>query len=97
MLEGHCQTTQDISSDQHKFTDGHYTVKKTKRVFSAIPIDQAHEQNNARIKGDGEAVDLTEDPSALRWWMVAGPKVARVISEFESAGLHGMKGKCRPP
>ena len=68
MLEGHCQTTQDISSDQHKFIDGHFTVQKTKRVFSAIPIDQAHEQNKARINGDGEAVDLTEDPSALRWW-----------------------------
>ena len=44
----------------------HFTVQKTKRVFSAIPIDQAHEQNNACVKGDGGAVGLTEDPSALR-------------------------------
>lgn len=63
-------------------------MQKTKRVFSAIPIDQAHEQNNACVKGDGGAVGLTEDPSALRRWMVAGPEVARVISEFENAGLH---------
>ena len=30
-----------------KFNAGHFSVQKTKRVFSAIPIDQAHEQNNA--------------------------------------------------
>ena len=48
------------------FSDGHFTVSKTKRVFSAIPTDQAHEQNNAFIKGDGGAVGLTDDPSALQ-------------------------------
>ena len=36
-----------------EFSAGHFTVQKTKRVFSAIPIDQAHEQNNACVKGDG--------------------------------------------
>ncbi len=71
-----------------KFNAGHFTVQKTKRVFSSIPLDQAHEQNNACVKGDGGAVGLTEDPSALRQWMVAGPKVARVIGEFENVGLH---------
>ena len=65
-----------------EFSAGHFTVQKTKRVFSAIPIDQAHEQNNAYVKGDGGAVGLTDNPSALRWWMVAGPEVARVIGEF---------------
>ena len=34
------------------FNDGKFTVKKTNRVFSTIPIDQTHEQNNALIKGD---------------------------------------------
>lgn len=67
-----------------EFTAGHFTVQKTKRVFSAIPIDQAHEQNNACVKGDGGAVGLTDNPSALRRWMIAGPEVARVISEFEN-------------
>ena len=64
------------------FNAGNFTVLKTKRVFSAIPIDQAHEQNNACIKGDGGVVGLTDNPSALRRWMVAGPEVARVIEEF---------------
>ena len=53
-----------------KFSEGHFTVQKTQRVFSSIPIDQAHEQNNACIKGDGGAVGLTDNPSALCCWMV---------------------------
>ena len=36
-------------------------------------------------KGDGGAVGLTENPSALRRWMVSGPEMARVIGEFEDA------------
>ena len=71
-----------------QFNCGHFTVQKTKRVFSAIPIDQAHEQNNACVKGDGGAVGLTDNPSALRRWMISGPEVARVIGEFESSYLH---------
>ncbi|KAG1712189.1 Conserved oligomeric Golgi complex subunit 6 [Nymphon striatum] len=71
-----------------KFKESHFTVQKTQRAFSSIPIDQAHEQNNACIKGDGGAVGLTDNPSALRRWMVAGPEVARVIEEFQDVGQH---------
>ncbi len=70
------------------FNAGNFTVQKTKRVFSTIPIDQAHEQNNACIKGDGGAVGLTDNPRALRRWMVAGPEVARVIEEFHDEHHH---------
>jgi hypothetical protein len=68
-----------------EFLAGNFTVKKTARPFSAIAIDQAHEQNNGAIKGDGGAVGLTENPSALRRWMVCGPEMARLIGEFESS------------
>ena len=34
----------------------------------------AHEQVNAGVKGEGGAVCLTENPAALRRWMVAGPR-----------------------
>jgi len=71
-----------------KFSEGHFTVQKTQRVFSSIPTDQAHEQNNACIKGDGGAVGLTDKPSALHRWMVAGPEVARVIEEFQDGNQH---------
>ena len=64
-----------------KFKNGHFAVHKTEQMFSAIAIDQAHEQNN--VKGDGGAVGLTEDPSALRSWMVSGPEISRLIEQFE--------------
>ena len=53
-------------------------------TFSSIPIDQAHEQNNASVQGSGGAVGLTESPVAFRRWMVAGPETARVLQEFKS-------------
>ena len=46
---------------------------KTKQVFSGIPIDQANEQNNTLIKGNGRAVGLTGNPSTLQHWMTAEP------------------------
>lgn len=73
----------EIYSD---FKAGHFTVEKAKRAFSAISLEQAHEQNNAR--GDGGAVALTDNPSALRRWMVVGPEVARVIVEFEETNMN---------
>ena len=47
------------------------------------PTGHAHEQVNAQVKGEGGAVGLTENPAALRRWMIAGPEVARIIHEFE--------------
>ena len=43
-----------------------FTVQKTCKVISTISIDQAHEQNNAMVKGDGGAVGLTENPATLQ-------------------------------
>ena len=68
-----------------QFEKGLFTVHKTPRRFSAIAIDQAHEQNNGMVKGDGGAVGLTENPSALRRWMISGPEMARLVSEFEAS------------
>ena len=67
-----------------EFLKGNFTVTKTARPFSAVAIDQAHEQNNVAVKGDGGAVGLTEKPAALRRSMVCGPQMARLIGEFES-------------
>ena len=62
---------------------GHWVVQKTTNRFSAMPIDQCHEQNNEMVKGSGGAVGLTENPSAFRKWMTAGPEQARLLKEFE--------------
>ena len=67
-----------------EFMAGNFTVKKTTHEFAALAIDQAHEQNNTSVKGDGGAVGLSENPAALRHWMVSGPEIARVIAEFQA-------------
>ena len=56
---------------------------KTHHAFSAIAIDHAHEQNNNLVKGEGGVIGLTEIASQLQRWMVCGPKMARVVNEFE--------------
>jgi hypothetical protein len=76
--------------DQHpdidqQFNNGAFVVHKSKKVFSSIALDHAHEQMNALIKGDGGAVGLTESPGALRRWIIAGPEIARMIKEFENS------------
>ena len=64
---------------------GNFAVKKSRRALSAITINQAHEQKNSCVKGDGGAVGLTENPAALHCWMVSGPEMDRVIEEFDGS------------
>ena len=52
-----------------EFIAGKFVVQKTQRLFSMIALDQNHEQENAIIKGDGGAIGLTENPTALARWM----------------------------
>ena len=61
---------------------GNWVVFKTNNRFSAIPIDQAQENNNATVKGSGGAVGLTENPAAFRKWMLSGPEQAIILKEF---------------
>ena len=65
------------------FCKGFFVLSKTKRRFSAIPVDQCHEQNNKVVKGAGGIVGLTENPSPLKRWMTAGPEISRFSEEFE--------------
>ena len=58
-----------------------------------MPIDQAHEPNNALMKGSGGAVGLIQNPSAFRKWLLAGPEQARLIEEFEKQFLMKKDGK----
>ena len=51
-----------------------FVVHKTSNKFSAMALDQSHEQNNAMVKGSGGAIGLTGNPGALRRWMVAFQK-----------------------
>ena len=66
-----------------EFQSGKFVVFKYSRTFSAMAVDQAHEQENAVIKGEDGAIGVTEDPLALRRWMVAGPEVSLLATEYE--------------
>jgi len=67
-----------------EFCAGKFGIHKTCNKFSAMAIDQCHEHNNAVVKESGGAVGLFTNPGALRRWTVAGPEVARMVTEFES-------------
>ena len=45
-------------------------MHKITELFSVIAFDHAHEQESAKVKGEGGTVYLTENPSSLRRWMV---------------------------
>ena len=75
----------ELPSVAAEFRKGHFVVQKTHRVFSSIPIDQAHEQNNKIVKGDGGAIGLTEGSKQLLRWMVSGTEVSRIINDFKSS------------
>ena len=54
-----------------------------RKSLSAIALDRCHEQNNAVFKGTGDAVGLTKDHYALGRFMVAGPEISRITTNFE--------------
>ena len=56
---------------------------RTTRSVSGMALDQAPEQLNTLVKGEGGAVGLTENVAALRRWIVAGPEISHMIQEFE--------------
>ena len=69
----------------HKeFMEGNFTVRKTRKAFSTIAEDQAHEQNNKIIKIDGGAIGILDNETALLKWMVGGPEIARLVNEFKN-------------
>jgi len=62
---------------------GNFVVNKTNPAFFSLPIDQAHKQNNKIVKGDGGAIGLAESSTQLLCWMVSGPEISRIITDFE--------------
>ena len=44
-----------------------------------------------QFKGSGGAVDLTQNPGALRRWMVAGKEISRMITDFEDQLLRELE------
>ena len=66
-----------------EFQRGNSVLHESSRKFSSFALDQAHEHNNALVKGDGGAIGITEHPSALLRWMTAGPEICQLTKEYE--------------
>ena len=79
------QLEERVPSIYEEFNAGNFVVRKSNHVFSAIAVDQCHEQLNATIKGDGGVIGITQNASALIEWITAGPEVARLTEEFKSS------------
>ena len=45
-------------------------------------IDQAHEQNNRKVKVEGRAVGIFDKENAMLDWSVAGPVIADMIADY---------------
>ena len=72
------------STKEEFIRNGKWVVSKTKKnVFSSIPFDQPHEQENKIVKSSGGVIGITNNPAALRRWMLSGPELARCVNEFQ--------------
>lgn len=66
-----------------EFAKGHFTAVKSQRNFSAIALDEAHEQENAVIKGSGGIIGITSDQKSLQDWQLASPEISKYIVQYE--------------
>ena len=68
------------------FMNGDFSFPTTNTLFSRIALDQLHKHSNKFIKAiSGEtSVINKKDESALNCWVLGGPELAEIISQFES-------------
>ena len=88
----HIRDMSSIPSSIKQDFINNWVVSKSQHRFSSIPIDQAHEQLNAVVKGKGGVIGLTENPVAVQRWLLCGPELALCIFEFESDIKHEGSG-----
>ena len=79
----HLRDMKSLTGTAKEDLSKNWVIQKSSHRYSAIPIDQTHEQEIAKVKGNGGVVGLTENPVVLKRWIIAGPEKARLITEFE--------------
>ena len=68
-----------------EFMKGNFVCRQSERPFSAIALDQGHEQLIGDLKSSGGMIGLTEDPAGLKRLLVTVPEMSRLITEFEQS------------
>ena len=81
------QLKETVPSVYEEFNKGNFVVQKSRYVFSTMAIDQAHEQMDNLLKGDGGLIGITDNPSILIKKINAGPKFSRIVDDFENPPL----------
>jgi len=76
MLE---QTDSNLTA---QFAKGNFVVTKSGCRFSAMALDQNHEQCNASVKGKGGTINLFQKEGALKRWMISQPMVVEMVKNF---------------
>ena len=79
MKEQHPQLYHELKEN------GNFMGRKTKKIFSSMPIDQATEQAICWLKHSGGVIGNLDDPQTVRRHQVALPEMARICREFEGA------------
>ena len=72
-----------FGTSSHYLLDSHLWLREV--VCAHQRPHPGHEQANAVIKDDWGAIGVTEDPSALRRWMIACPEVSHLVAQNEIA------------
>ena len=67
---------------------GVFTANKINKRFSAIHLDQNHEQMNDTLKHNGGIVGLTENRQALKRYLVCSPLVGELCRSFEEENIN---------
>ena len=88
MLDGCLSNIRDMrnlpDSIRNEFErQGHWVFSKTNNAFTAIPVDQGHEKENASVKESSGCIGLTENLIAFRPWMISGPELARLQKQLK--------------
>ena len=58
----------------NEFKNGKFVVQKLADVCFTIAMDQAHEQMNDNLKGDGGVIGITDNLNVLLRWITAGSR-----------------------
>ena len=70
-----------------EFMKGNFVCRQSERPFSAIALDQGHEQLIGDLKSNGGMIGVTEEPAGLKKLLVTAPEMARLIQEFEQPSV----------
>ena len=72
-----------LTDKEFEILHKHWIIQKSSHRFFNLPIDQIHEQENCKVKGNGGIIALTENPESLQKWMICDPEVSRIVTAFE--------------